>query len=127
MADDLISNLLEEFQAAIAVLDPQIRGLTDLAVPGVSISDGLRTEVQGQIAERDQRKTLIENAAAALNALVADGYPDLPQDTIDQALYTELQGQMDDQKAAASVFEATPAAATATITFGQPVSKPQGG
>jgi hypothetical protein len=120
-----------ELEAALAALEPQLRGLHDLL--HVSISSQLIAEINHAINEREERKRLIYDVIAALDAiaaadaaLMADGYPDLPPAQLDAALFNELQGQEADLDAAIEVFVPPQQAATMTIGLGSPEPKPQG-
>jgi hypothetical protein len=128
MATDSRSALRAELLAAIATIDPQIRGLHD--IEAVSISDALRLDVQQQSQERENRRTLVQavlnqldSLDGALALLEADGYPTLPQLDLPDALFAELQGQLKDIEIAAALFSAEKAAKL-TVNFGQPVAKP---
>jgi hypothetical protein len=122
-----------ELEAALAVLEPQIRGLHDLLT--VSISSQLRDEIQHEITARERRKALIQdmltamdNAVAVNQALIADGYPALPPTQLSPPLFSELQGQEDDLTSAVSVFAGPPPASVMTIGLGEPTPKtPQPG
>ena len=120
MASQSVSDLVAELTAAAAVLEPQIRGLHDLTA--VSISPDLQTEVAAEITDRERRSRLLQDAIDALNALTADGYPEMPKETVSQALYAELQEQMADLQAAAGTFAAD-AASRLVVNLGQPVPK----
>jgi hypothetical protein len=120
--------LRAELEAALAVLEPELRGLRDLFV--VSISAPLQSSVNEQILVRQRRVDLINATLAALDgvvtartALEADGYPALPDAPLPADQFTELQGQDADFKAAIGVFEVA-AATTVTVNLGDPVPKP---
>jgi hypothetical protein len=109
MADDPNPALRTELNAALAVLAPQIRGLNDLAT--TSISTELLAEVNDQITARVRRQGLIQAvlngldaALAELEALDADGYPDLPAVPVLGSLFAELQEESSDLAAATGVF-----------------------
>jgi hypothetical protein len=120
---DLIAQLRAELVAAQAVLEPQLRGLRDYAVP-ISISPVLLAQINDEIAFRQNRYDLLGAVIAALDALTDDGYPELPDCILPQPLWDELQGQAADLAAATSVFENTPQASQANINLGEPIPKP---
>lgn len=127
MADDPNPELRAELLAALAVIDPQIRGLHDLAV--VSISAELAAAIQQQIVERERRQRLLQAAIASLNAVVtaldeleADGYPALPDAFLDPNLLAELNEEENDLDAASGIFVPNVAAAI-SIDLGTPVEK----
>ena len=128
MADDPNPELRAELMAALAVLEPQIRGLHDLAV--VSISSELAAAIQEQIAEREKRQSLLRAALASLDSVVSaldmlfqDGYPALPDAFLDPALLAELHEEHADLDAASGIFVPNVAAAI-SIDLGNPVEKP---
>jgi len=103
---DSIPALDAELTAALAVLEPQIRGLTDLT--GIPASAELTAGIQGSLAAHTRRRDLITAADAALDALEADGYPNPVRSLISAGAFLELAGQILDQEAATAVFEAKP-------------------
>jgi hypothetical protein len=126
MADDPNPALRAELQAAIDVLAPQIRGLTDLDT--ISLSSDLKAAIDQQIVVRQRRSNLLSSVISTLDrvivartALEADGYPTLPTAIIAQTLFTELKGDNSDIDAAVGVF-----APQATIAIGtDPTFTPQ--
>lgn len=128
MADDPNPQLRAELNAALADLEPQIRGLHDLAA--VSISADLIASVTQQIIEREYRRNLITTALArlddahdAMNTLEADGYPALPQATIIASQFNELQEQQTDLETAIALFREQ--ASRMTVGLGEPSAKPK--
>lgn len=119
---DDVQKLRAELQGALLVLDEQIRGLHTLQVS--SISPDLLTEVNEEIVFREHRRELIQAAIDALDALVADGYPELPPEVVSPALYAELQGEKSDMSAAIEVFVQA-MAAQLSVDLGQAEPKPQ--
>ncbi len=116
-----------ELEAALPGIVKLINGLHDWEA--VSISDGLRAKVQASITEHERRRTLINaelkelnDLDSADNALVADGYPDLPDILLTQAEFDELNEQQSDFDAATEVFSLEQAT-SAAITFGPPIPK----
>lgn len=130
--DDINPALRSELEAALVVLDPQLRGLYDLAL--VSISQALKTEVGEQIREREDRRALINAVLSAMDAtngayaqLLSDGYPALPDDIISPALMDELKEEMADLAAAEAVFQESHQATTMVVKLGEPEAKPPEG
>lgn len=126
--DDINPALRAELLAAVEVLEPQLRGLHDLAA--VSVSGGLMAEINDQIRSREQRRTLIQNVLAAMDAtngtflqLLNDGYPALPDDVLSTALMDELRGEMADLAAAEAVFQDNSQATTMVVSLGTPEPK----
>jgi hypothetical protein len=109
MADYTKSALTADLEAALAILDPQIRGLNDLS--HTSISPALLVEVEAQITARVHRHDLIQAVLDSLDAvderlsaLDADGYPVLPAAPVMGSLFSELQEEKSDLAAAIAVF-----------------------
>lgn len=125
MADDINPARRAELLAAIAVLEPQIRGLQDLM--GTSISGDLKNAIQHQIDVRTHRHGLLVGEIATLDqvnmaqdALLADGYPTLDTSVLESRLFQELTGEESDLDAAVAVF-----GQQATIAVGTPTFTPQ--
>ena len=128
MATDPNPALRAELEAALAVIDPQIRGLHDLAV--VSISEELATAIKEEIAVRERRQQLLnmtlgrlDSVVDALEELEADGYPALPDAALPPDLFAELQGEDADLDAGSGVFVQT-VATSISIDLGSPVERP---
>lgn len=129
MPDDINAELRLELEAALDVLDPQLRGLDDLT--RVSITDPLLAEVRAQLTYRRHRSALIhtvlsemDQVNAAMAALEADGYPELPDETLEPAKFAELQGQNADLDAAVGVFSAETPASNLNVDLGEVAQKP---
>ena len=119
--------LRAELEAALKVLEPQIRGTDDIA--HVSVSKALRTADEKLRDDRIRRQSLInevlkqlDETAAAVTQLKNDGYPDLPQMQLTPELWEELKVQKADLDAAFALFEQEQAA-TVSVVLGEPVGK----
>lgn len=128
MAADPNPALRAELLAARGVLDPEIRGLHDLAL--VSISAELKTAIQEQITVRERRVNLVQAVIEALdrvvnaqNNLEADGYPELPDAPVPESLLAELREEHADVQAAVNVF-ASSQATNMSVKFGAAENKP---
>jgi hypothetical protein len=129
MADDPNPGLSRELLAARARLAPQLRGLGDLVV--TSISDELVAKIREVQTSRQRLDGLLASALqardayiAALNALEADGYPNLPNVTIPNSIFSEMQEEQSDLQAAIKIFETEGMATSMSIGLGTPVAKP---
>ena len=114
MASDPNPALRAELMAALGVLNPQIRGLSDLQ--RTSISGQLIAKIAEQISAREQRRDLVnavlsylDGALTALTALEGDGYPALPNTWLPSNLLAELQGEETALEAAVGLFIPEPA------------------
>lgn len=114
--------LQDELVKALAVIEPQIRGLHDLAE--VSISAPLVEQINEQIVVRERRRDHIQAVLDALKALEEDGYPAMANAVLRPSMFVELQREETDLDAAVAVFEALSPATTLTITLGVPTEKP---
>lgn len=110
MAADPNLALRAELVAALAILDPQIRGLVDLAsLPFISAA--LATAISAQMTGHERRRSLISDVLkfldaelVALTALEADGYPEMPSTApIAAAVLAELLQVNADLQAAVGV------------------------
>lgn len=127
MADDPNPSLRAELMAALAVIDPQIRGLDDVAI--VSVSADLAQELTHESGRRKHRRDLIQQVLGDLDRtledlvrLEEDGYPNLAKIPLTQALLQELQVEQSDISAAVGVFG--PEGATQLrVTLGEPADK----
>ena len=126
MAHNINQALETELNAALAVLEPQLRGLRDMEHD--EISSDLKSAIDNTIEARERRENLIGAVLASINqaqrdydAMVADGYPELPQVKIPESTFKELSGEVSDTQAAASVFVAIPQATSISIGIGAPV------
>jgi hypothetical protein len=124
---DIYAERRAELEAALAEIEPQIRGLDDLA--RVSISADLQAKVVEHGTTLKRRRDLIQaelNAMDAVDnahdALLADGYPETPPASLTDSLYAELQIQEADIEAAVSTFAAM--ASMLTVNLGAPTPKP---
>ena len=132
MSTDPNPELRAELVAARGVLEPQIRGMADtVSLRTSTLTDATRAKVEEGLERRQQRDTLLANAIAAYDNLVAqlitlsdDGYPALPKFDVPPAIFTELQGQKSDTVTALDEFEMEPQVAGATFSFPAPTPKP---
>jgi hypothetical protein len=127
MATDSISGLQEELNAALPIVDKEIRGVANVAVG--SVSPQLKSDLESGKQSLEHRRSLIQTVLNDIEVLLEDighlendGYPTPQKFQMGQGLLDELKGEISDDQAGASVF--VPQQATsATITFGQPVPK----
>ena len=127
MADDINAERRAELLAQRAVLEPIIRGLHDDSLTLVSAE--LKAAFDHQIAFYEARRDLIDDEVAEMDAtnakhgaLVAHGYPDLPDAMLEQRLWEELQRENADRAAAAAIFKPNQAVKM-EINLGQPEAR----
>lgn len=130
MADDPNPALRAELNAALDKIDPQIRGLRDFLELEIA-SAALHDFYQTYFDRFSQRRNLIIAALAALdalhaamNALEADGYPDVPIISVDPPIFEEMAGEVSDMGAAFKLFEERAAASKLTVNLGKTAPKP---
>lgn len=127
---DSISQRSAEIQAAIAAIQPAIRGLQDDTL--VSLSDDTKSFVQKNLNAHNRRLDLLYKEATALdnvdradNALALDGYPNPVILDVPTKVMEELTGQQADYAAAFGEFRVdNTEAVKGTVSLGPLVDKP---
>jgi len=109
-----------ELDAALAVEGKQLNGLKDISV--MPISAELQAALQPPLTEWQRRVDMINAVLTAMDALDADGYPDLPPQIILGSLMAEIQEKESDVASAAGVFQA-PAPVAERGDFNAPTAK----
>lgn len=96
METDKSVALRAELHASLDAMEPELRGLNDLARIVSSSSAGIA--IRTQIDIRTRRRDLILDVIAALDALAdaqaalaEDGYPDFPRADIEESVLREMQ------------------------------------
>lgn len=131
MITDPTVALRAELTAALAILEPQLRGIADwLLLPE---SPELRQEIIKEGERRTTRKLRLQEALDAcesvihsINNLDEDDYPNLPIRKIPPDLIVELQADDSDINKAAALFEAVvppPPVTLIEVNLGNPVEK----
>lgn len=120
MSSTAVAALRLEIAAAIAAIEPQLRGMQDLA--RVSLSVEVMGYISRETAVYSQRYALLCKAADALDAIETDGYPDIEKAGLPHDLYAELMQERDDLLAAIGAFEGS-AAARVAVDLGQIAEK----
>lgn len=110
-----------EIDEAIGVLEPQVRGLSDLANAG--LSSAAATVVQQSTERRTRRRALCSDVAKAIDVLLADGYPDLPDVELPDDILREIKQQLADMTAAVAEFTGQQPATSLQINLGQPTDR----
>lgn len=105
---------IEERQATFA---PEHEGLRDYAA--LNLHDESRTPVNESVLAYDHRRDLLNVAKAALEALMADGHPDIPAKEVTKAVFEDLQTNAATIEAALKKFRLAQAS-TLTIKPGTP-------
>lgn len=129
MDHDPNPELRAELDAALAAIDPQIRGLRDLLELDIA-SAAVHDTYQAEFDILSQRRTLIahvlaalDSVVAAMDALEADGYPNIAQVPVDAAIFDEMSGEISDMEAAFKLFAARLAASKLAVNLGEPKPK----
>jgi len=92
-----------ELQVAKTGLDPIVEGLHDFSA--VNLKPDTQTTIQSTIIDYERRQTLIKAAQSALQALMADGYPNLPVRPLRDSAFQDLKDQVSTMTAAFGQFE----------------------
>lgn len=113
MITDPTVALRAEIESALAVLEPQLRGIADwLLLPE---STDLRQEIIKEGERRTTRKIFLQAVLDACHSVIIaiqhldeDDYPNLPVRQIREDLLVELSADDSDINTAAKLFEAKP-------------------
>jgi len=120
MKSAAIAALRVELEAAREVLLPQVQGLVDLKNIPFFTSSAM-AEIEQELADHKRRLLLINEGLAALDSLEADGYPEMPLNSVPLPVMNELNAQLAAIEAAIDEFAAD--AVSVIITPGEPVDK----
>ncbi len=115
-----IAALRAELNAARSILLPQVQGLVDLAGMPFFSAEAM-VEIERELADHRRRLTLIDDVLNALDALEADGYPEMPLATVSRPILDEMLAQQ--AAIAAAIGEFAAAALSVVITPGVPEDK----
>jgi hypothetical protein len=115
-----VEDALVELEAALAVVMPMLEGLNDYN--RLNIHDDSRVVVGDALNYYQTRVTLLQQAIAALEALLQHGYPELQKFEVSESILLDLQEQQTTITAALGQFGAK-APATLKVTVGTPVPK----
>jgi hypothetical protein len=117
-----VTDALAEIAAAVAALATPHEGLRDWT--RINLQAPAAAEIRAALAQFDKRAAALAAAKAALEALVADGYPALEPRPVDAAVLGDLRDNAATIAAAFALF--TPVtAAVLNLTAGPP--EPKGG
>lgn len=124
-----INLLAEEVAAAAVPVAAAVEGLKDYQ--SVNLAPASQAEVAARLADYQRRRDLLEtlrkvlaSARAAIEALLADGHPDLPQREVSDEVLADLDENLSTMTVARGGFVGRPAAIVGTLEVGpeRPVS-----
>jgi len=115
-----VQQAIVEIQNLLAAFAPQHEGLRDF--DRLDLKDATKAEIEASLALYDRRKALLEDALAKLEALMADGHPDIPVREISPVAFADLQDNTMTIEAAMARF-ASNAAATLELSGGEVTKK----
>jgi len=115
-----VDAVLAEIEAREATMIPEREGLRDLAV--LNLQPETLHEIALATTDYDRRLALQAAAKAALIALRADGYPDMPPIEIPESAFVNIKENKATIDAIYGRF--VPAASAMTVTGGAVVPKP---
>jgi hypothetical protein len=125
MANDSISALKAELEAALIPLNDQISGNSDTSLH--PITDALRSQLGSAVTAMSHRRDLINQALDDINKLLgdlqtleADGYPTPQTFEMSDVVMGELNGEITQGRAGASVFH-SPMGASIEVSMSAPV------
>ena len=121
--------LRAELEAALAVLEQDVRGLGYLSQTQ-SPSPELDAFIDEQLTVFVHRRDGINDVLAALDVVIvkldilyAEGYPSVSKIPVDTPLFQQLTAEVADIEAAKALFESEPVATTIAINLGAPKPK----
>lgn len=97
-----VESAIIEIDAMLVSLEPQHEGLRDYG--RLNLSEATQDVIRRLIRLYDRRVVVLVEAKTALQALMADHYPDLPNAEIDPPLLADLQANADTIQAALALF-----------------------
>lgn len=107
-----------ELNAALAKLEPQIRGFRAL-INDDDLSQESRNFIQVELNDHVRRRDLIKSNLTTLDALEGDDYPNMPVAVVPQAVFVDLAAHNSDIDAALAEF--APEAPASQLVFDAPV------
>jgi hypothetical protein len=93
---------IAECRAELEAAALKHEGLRDFT--GISLVDSSKGAVKSRLKARDRRTELIKAHIASGEALIADGYPEMPITRLDPAAYADLKANAESILAALSEF-----------------------
>jgi len=118
---EAIEALIAELEAQKQALEDPIEGLTDLA--RLNIQEETRAAVNSLLRDYRERGGELQGAIRALQELLEDGYPSLPQPDFSAAVTQDVQDQDRTVSVAAALFGFPAQATTLNVTTGPAVPK----
>ena len=97
-----VDKSLVEILKSLAALEAEHEGLRDYA--RLNLREDTLAQVHAAIEVYDRRVLLLRAAQAALEALAADGHPELPVRTVAQAVHDDLDANAATIQAALAKF-----------------------
>jgi hypothetical protein len=113
---------LKEIEEAVETLTPQYKGLLDYS--HIDLQPGTLAEINVSIVEYQQRLQLLHNAKVAIDALVADGHPEMKPREVEASVHSDLQENKLTIDAAFGQFTSN-APVSLAMSSGAPESKPK--
>jgi hypothetical protein len=115
-----VDQALAELRAALAVAQPQLRGLQFFL--RLDQTEATKRILEQRRVDTERRIGVLTAAETALGALLGDGYPDVPVQEVPDAVLTDLTEDMSVEEAALALF-ASDRATKITVTADAPEPK----
>jgi hypothetical protein len=97
-----VDNAVTEVKAALAVAQPQLRGLEFFL--RLDQNDVTKRILEQRRVDTERRIAVLQGALAALEALLADGYPEVPVQEVPDTVLADLTEDMSVEEAALALF-----------------------
>lgn len=118
---EAIEALIAELEAQKQALEDPIEGLSDLA--RLNVQEETLAAVNSLLRDYRERGGKLQRAIRALEELLEDGYPGLPQPDFSAAVSADVQDQDRTVSVAAALFGFPAQATTLNVTTGPAVPK----
>jgi hypothetical protein len=124
MASQALQVFRMELLDQLTILEPRLEGLQELGRHEMSAESKAVVTAESQVYT--QRIQMIDATLADMDALEADGYPEIPQGNILGAIKDELEHEVNVTLAALDAFAVVVPVTAVEVTFDEPVPKANG-
>lgn len=114
--DTIVDEALEEIIVALGSFEPLLEGLRDYS--RLNINPDTMTVITDAIAEHERRMARLTAARDSLQALLSDGYPQLPPHKVSDSVLADIKSQRTSIDAASEHFVSDDTATTLALQAG---------